>query len=256
MKLLSGILYSAGLLIFFSACSPAKHSFYFKNLQKDTTISAFVNPNFESKIKSGDNLGISINSLSAEENAKFNSTIVSGTSTASVPSYIVSPEGTIKMHRFGEIKVEGMTVKELTAKLQADLQPYLKEPFVNVSFLNHKVTIMGSVAKPQVLTITNDNVSLIDALVLSGDVNAEGKKDNILVIRESGDKKEIKRLNLEDHSIFNSEWYYLRPNDIVYVAPDLVKADKEERRKRLQTTLSLAASGLSLIIIIIDRLLR
>ncbi len=241
--------------IVFSSCQTAKSSFYFKTLTKDTTLSGFVNPVFESKIQPGDNLGISINSLSTEENLKFNSTIVSAVSTAvSVPSYLVSKNGTIKMHRFGEVKVVGLTRVELAEKLQKDLLPYLKEPLVNVSFLNHKITVMGAVNKPGVLNVTEDNISLLDALVLSGDITKDGKRDNILIIRENGNNKEVKKINLENSSIFSSPWYYLQPNDIVYVIPDYSKMDKDEQRRNRQTTVSLIVSGISILILILSRI--
>ncbi|RYZ56058.1 MAG: hypothetical protein EOP49_01415 [Sphingobacteriales bacterium] len=241
----------------FSACKVSKTSSYFKTLHNDTTIAGFVNPNLEVKIRKGDNLGISINSLSVEENKKFNNLVISeGVSGATVPSYAVSANGTIKMHRFGEIKVEGMTKRELAEKLQKDLLPYLKEPIVNVSFLNHKVTVIGSVARPQVLTLTDESLPILDALAISGDIVADGRRDHVLVIRDSADQRLVKKLNLEDHSVFSSPFYYLQPNDIVYVAPNYEKAEKDERRRSLQTTLGLAMSGISLVIIIIDRLLR
>ena len=188
---------------------------------------------------------------------KFNSIVLSeGVTSAAVPSYVVSAGGTIRMHRFGEIMVEGLTRKELADKLQKDLQLYLKEPLVNVSFLNHKITIIGSVARPQVLTITGESLPVLDALALSGDITPEGRKDNVLVIRDSADQRHVKKLNLEDHSVFSSPWFYLQPNDIVYVSPNYEKTEREDRRRRTQTTIGLAISGISLIIIIIDRLLR
>lgn len=244
-------------VVVFSSCTATKSSFYFKSLNKDTTLSGFVNSDFESKIKPGDNLGISINSLSTEENMKFNSTIVSAiTNSVSVPSYLVSKGGTIKMHRFGEVKVEGLTRGELAAKLQKDLLPYLKEPLVNVSFLNHKITVMGAVGKPGVLNITEDNISLIDALVLSGDITKEGKRDEVIIIRENGDNREVKKINLENSSIFSSPWYFLQPNDIVYVTPDYTKTDKEELRRRRQTTISLIVSAISIVILILTRFIK
>ena len=239
----------------FSSCQPTKSSFYFKNLSKDTTLVGVVNPNFESKIQPGDNLGISINSLSTEENLKFNNTVVSAvTATATVPSYLVSKQGTIKMHRFGEVKVDGLTTVELAEKLQNDLLPYLKEPLVNVSFLNHKVTVMGAVNRPGVINLVGNNISLIDALVLSGDITREGKRDDILIVRDNGISKEVKKVNLENTSIFSSPWFYLQPNDIVYVTPDFTKTDKEEQRRNRQTTISLIASGISIIVLILTRL--
>ena len=77
-----------------------------------------------------------------------------------------------------------------------------------------------------------------------------------MIIREEKDTKTIKHLNLEDHSIFSSPWYYIQPNDIVYVLPDAEKYAKEEKRRKFQTNLSLAASLVSLAVIILNLILR
>lgn len=244
-------------MVIFSSCKTTQSSFYFKNLNKDTTLTGFINPEYESKISIGDNLGISINSLSTEENVKFNSTIVSAVSTVvSVPSYLVSQNGTIKMHRFGEVKVVGMTTRELAEKLQKDLLPYLKEPLVNVSYLNHKVTVMGAVARPGVININENSLSLLDAIVLSGDISKEGKRDDILIIRENGNNREVKKVNLENSSIFSSPWYYLQPNDIVYVTPDYTKLEKEEVRRNRSTIISYVLSGISILVLILTRIIK
>lgn len=256
MRILSTAAYIFLIIVGFSSCKTTRMPAYFETLKADTVIAAYINSDFEMKIRKGDNLGISINSLSLEENAKFNTTVLTGGSAITVPGYIVNNEGRIKMYRLGEFSVEGMTRKELSAYIQENLKPYLKEPLVNVTFLNHKVTVMGSVGSPQILKITEEKITLLDALVASGDISDNGKVNQVLIIRDNGSEKQVKKVDLSDHSIFNSPWYYLQADDIVYVSPDFEKTDKEERRRRFQTTLSLAASGLSLIIIVIDRIIR
>lgn len=257
MRLILAAFASFGLLFFISSCKTIKPTGYFQTLQRDTTIQGFVSPSLDVKISSGDQLGISINSLSTEENLKFNNTILSGTQTmASTPAYPVDGLGNIKMHRLGLVQVAGLTRKELEKKLENALTPYLKEPLVNVSFLNHKVTVMGGVARPQVIGIQGDNMTVIDALVLAGDIGKEGRKDNVLIIRDSLDKKIIKKLNLEDHTVFSSPWSYLQPNDIVYVVPDYLKQEREERKRNLQTTLSLTVSVISLLLVILTRVIK
>ena len=132
----------------------------------------------------------------------------------------------------------------------------MKDPIVQVSFLNHKVTILGEVNKPQVLSLPEEQISLIDALVLSGDVTPNAKRSAITVIREEGNTKKVKHVNLEDNSLFSSPWYYVKPNDIILVSADNEKYVKEEKRRKLQTNLSLAASGITLLIIILDRVVK
>jgi len=178
------------------------------------------------------------------------------TTTGGAAIFAVDQDGNITLHKLGVIKAAGNTRKELAAIIQKDLMPYLKDPVVTVQYLNHKVTVMGEVERPQVINMADEQISVIDAIVTSGDVKQNARRDNILIIREEGNQKKVKILNLEDHSIFSSPWYYLQPNDIVYVVPDEAKRQREERRARFQSNFAIASASISLLVILLDRILR
>lgn len=240
---------------FLTSCAPSKSSYYFKTLQKDTTIAGLVDRNLESKIVNGDQLAINVSSLSKEEDVLFNS----GSSiigSGSLSPFIVDNSGNITVHKLGSVKAAGVTRRELASILQKSLIPYLKDPIVTVQYVNHKVTVMGEVEKPQVINMAEEQISVIDALVICGDVKSTAKRDNILVIREDQNQKKVKILNFEDHSIFSSPWYYLQPNDIVYVVPDEKRRQQDERRTRFQTNFAIVTGTISLLIIILDRIFR
>ncbi len=247
------------LLLLISSCKVTKPSFYFTNLQKDTTLKGFVTADFESKIIKGDRLSINVSSLSTLEDGLFNSAGLStgaASTTTTSGGYTVKQDGTVLLHRLGTTPVAGLTRKELSKQLENKLLAYMKEPIVQVNFLNHKITVLGEVRIPQVLAMPEEQLSLIDALVLSGDVTPNAKRNNITIIREEGTEKKVKHVNLEDNSIFSSQWYYVKPNDIILVSADTERFVKEENRRKLQTTLSLVASGISLLIIIADRVIK
>jgi polysaccharide export outer membrane protein len=228
-------------------------------LQKDTILKNFVVNDFELKIVKGDRLSIAVSSMSTIDDAIFNAIASSGAGAGNATStggYFVQQDGTVLLHRLGSIKVEGLTRRELSKKIESSLLPYLKDPIVQVNFLNHKLTLLGEVSKPQVLNLPEEQISIIDAIVLSGDITLIGKRNNITVIRENGTEKEVKHINLEDHSIFSSPWYYVKPNDIILVAADTEKYIKTEKRLKLQNTLSLVATGVSLALIILSRVVK
>jgi len=169
--------------------------------------------------------------------------------------YQVDAKGEIQVHRIGMVRAEGMTRKELKKKLESSLAPYLKDPVVTVRYLNHRVTILGEVAKPQVVTMPEERISILELLGISGDVTQFARRDNILVIRESEKGKEFKRLNLQDHSVFTSDWYYLKPDDVVYVEPNDKKMN-EEKRSKTQQNISIGLSALSTILVVIGLVTR
>ncbi len=245
--------------ISFASCTSPKNAYYFKTLPRDTTINTTVSRLTESTIRKNDQLAISISSLNPDEDRIYNAAALS-VASASTPGsggggYLVDANGNIQLHRLGSIHAEGMTRRELKNKIETDIKPYLKDPVVTVRYLNHRVTVIGEIASPSVISMPEEQLSILEVLGASGDISVLGKKDNILIIRETETGKQFKRLNLEDHSIFTSEWYYLKPDDVVYVEPNDKKI-KDEKRARTQQTVSLAISGISLAIIILDRIFR
>jgi polysaccharide biosynthesis/export protein len=252
------ILYSLVMLVF-SSCSIPKNSYYFKNLPRDTSINTTISRQQESLIRKNDQLAIMISSLNPEEDKVYNAAAVSlGTSTAGAGTnngYLVDMNGNIQLHRLGNIHAEGMTRRALKNKLETDIKPYLKDAVITIRYLNRRVTVMGEVGKPQVVPMPEEQLSLLEVLGASGDITLLGKRDNILIIRETETGKQFKRLNLEDQSVFTSEWYYLKPDDVVYVEPN-GKKEQDEKRARTAQTVSLALSGLSVVIIILNSLLK
>ncbi len=246
------------IFLMMHSCAIPKSYTYFKTIPKDTVISSVAFPDFESNIQKKDILGITVSSLNAELDMQFNGINKLNTEEFSSnqlnTGFFVDETGQINIHFLGKLKVEGMTKKQLKLKLEKDLQPYLKEPIVTIQFLNKKVTVIGSVASPKVLYINEEQLSLFDVLVNCGDLKDDALASDIMIIRDSADQKIIKHINLEDHSVFSSTWYYIKPNDLVYVKKDIVKYDKEERRSRTQTTVSMVASLVSLFIVVLNTL--
>jgi polysaccharide export outer membrane protein len=259
LSILRAFLYIVLTFVLFSCRVSSRPTAYFQNIEKDTIISLPSSVNAEIKIVTGDALQIIVSSLSKEEDLIFNAgsgkelTVLSEGHGA---GYMVGKDGTINIHRLGKLKVAGLTISALREKLEKDLEPYFKDLVVNVSFSNHKVTLLGDLAKPQVLSLPNYPLSILDALAFSGDLNMTARRDKVMLIREEDGKQRFKRLNLNDRSLLGSEWYYLKPNDVVYVPIDDEKKLQEDRRLKSIQTLSFVLSTLSLIIILVDRVLK
>ena len=236
----------AVFIIFFSSCETTKKVTYFQNIPKDTTLHNLVSKNWEATIQKADLLSITVASLSPENTAIFNAP---QNAMGALAGYLVDEGGNIDFVKLGKLHVEGISRKELKAKLEKELSPYLKEAVVSVGFLNRHVTLMGAVA-PQVLPMAVDNMTLLDALAAGGDIGTKGRPDNILVIREKDNGREFKRLNLTDESIFYSPYFYLQPNDIVYVEP------VKEKRQNTTRIVSYVTAGISFAIFVIDRIIK
>ncbi|MEP6949787.1 MAG: polysaccharide biosynthesis/export family protein [Ginsengibacter sp.] len=233
----------------FSSCTSTKKNIYFQSLQKDTTLRNLVSKNYEPKIQKNDLLGIVVTSLSPDiafYNTPQNS---AGPNAGPLNGYLVDENGNISFLKIGILHVEGMTRKELKDTLEKNLTPYLREVIVNVGFLNRHVTILGGITA-QVIPLVNNNMTILDALATGGDIGEKGRSDNILVIREKDDSKEFKRLNLADNSIFYSPYFYLQPNDIVYVEPVNITANHTAQ------IISYVTTGITFLIFILNLILK
>lgn len=212
------------------SCTAPKNVIYFQNLQKDTNLPVLVDNNFELKIRKSDLLYISIASPDPLSTPVFNapqgsltSSGTQGGGTAAINGYQVDNNGNITIYKIGAIHAEGLTRNELKLKLQKELSPYLKDVLVTIRFLSNHITMLGEVSKPQVITMADEKISVLEAIGMSGDLTITGRRDNVLVIRETPTGKQFKRLNLTDNSIFTSPFYYLKPDDVVYVEPTSLK---------------------------------
>ncbi len=257
-KTLYVVFFIMTVLVFFS-CSITKNVTLFNHLTKDTTLEAFVSEDLESKIQNKDIIEITVSSLSNEMDEKFNTTSkigIDNNSTTTNYGYAINENGEVNLHYIGKYKVVGLTRKQLSRNLEKALLPFMKEPIISVQYLNRKVTVLGEISSPKIIYMREEKMSLIDVIVGCGGMKENALADDIMIIRDSANQKIIKHINLEVNSIFSSDWYYSKPDDIVYIKRNSVQLDKEERRKTLQTTISLIASMVSLFIIILNILLK
>lgn len=243
---LPAFLYPLLAICLLPSCLSSKKTTYFQELNKDTTLTNLVHRPAETNIRSGDLLSVTVASLSPENTAIYN---VAPNALNGLQGYLVDSAGNIEVIKLGTLHVSGLSKYELKKILEQKLEPYLGQNVVTVGIQNRHVTLMGALS-PQVLPLT-ENMTILDALASAGDIGAKGKTDNILLIREknAGKEKTFKRLNLTDKSIFYSPYFYLQPNDIVYVEPAKEKA-------KILSVVSIVVSTTSFVLLLIDRIFK
>lgn len=220
--------------ISFSSCLRYKDIVNFQNGTKPLSeIADSIENHNELKIKPEDVIQVIITSYNKEEAAKFN--LFAGQNGLIQPGanltindplgYRIDSKGNIELPIVGQIHVGGMTMEEMRDEIYKKIKEtgYLKELNVIVRFLSFRVTILGEVNNPGSYVIASQKITVLEALGLAKDVNLFSKRNNILIIREIDGKRSYGRINLKSKEIFNSPWYYLQPNDIVYVQPHKAK---------------------------------
>ena len=141
--------------------------------------------------------------------------------------YLVEADGTINFPLLGEIKVVGMTRRQLVWLIQDRLakEKFIKDPVVTVRFLNFHISILGEVNRPGTYNISTERITLFEALSLAGDLTIHGRRNRVAVIRETNGVRTILYHDLRSRDIFQSPDYYLKQNDLVYVEPNRVRAE-------------------------------
>lgn len=242
----------------FSSCINTRKATYFNDVGNESFLEKFESP--EPILQKNDILSISVSSLNPEAAEIFNASNVTATQTSSstgtttqASGYLIDREGFIRFPLLGKIQASGKTKKDLRKEITQQLieKKLLLEPIVDVRYLNYKVSVLGEVQKPSVLTIPNEKVTILEALGLAGDLTIYAKRDNLLLIREEAGVKHTHRIDLTNDEIFTSPFYYLQSNDILYVQPNKAKVGSTSAAL---PWLPLIISALTFGIIIIDRL--
>jgi len=177
-----------------------------------------------------DRISIQVSALSPESAVPYNLSVAgSGVVSATASGYLVEKDGTILFPQLGKLQVEGKTLLEVRSYLLNALSKYLTDPVVTVQFANAKVLVMGEVGHPGTLQISDGKLNILEAITLSGDIPFTGRKDNVLVIREdSSGQRTFARVNLQSHKIYNSPYYFLRQNDLIFVEPTVQKIRQQQ----------------------------
>ena len=141
--------------------------------------------------------------------------------------YRIDRHGNIRLPRIGEINVLGYTTKEVRLKLEKEFLKYLKNKddfFVTVSLSGIKYTVIGEIESPGPKVIYQNRVTILDAISNSGDITVTGNKKKVEVWRSTinGRKKYV--LDLTQATVFDSEVFYIQPNDYINVVPLKQKA--------------------------------
>lgn len=244
------------------SCTSYKQLQYLQGNIDSTQYSQFKVP--EQRIQKGDQISIAVFSDNASASAMFNGSggiqqpsggLPSGNSGAVVSVvgsvYDVDQDGNIFFPQVGKLNVEGLTRDGLKVLLDSKLKDkYLINPYYTIRFLNLKITVFGDVRSPGIYPLVRENTNIFEALTLAGDLTEYGKRDNILVIREKDGKRVFARIDLTRPDVFNSPYYYLQQNDMVFV--DMRKSKSNRIDEAWTRNISLGFSIISLMFLIVN----
>ncbi len=213
-----------------SSCVSREKIVYYQNIEKNNTINT---KQFASTIQPDDLLMIIVSAQDPLAAAPYNlltdlsvrTDQQAGTGRRQQQLYLVDGDGYIDFPVIGRIKMGGKTEEEVSALLYTEVSKGILDPVINLRIMNFKVTVLGEVRKPGVHKINSERITLPEALSLSGDLTTYGKRNNIIITREENGKINTHKVDLTKADFINSDFYYLKQNDVVYVEPNSTKVN-------------------------------
>lgn len=167
-------------------------------------------------------------------------------------TYLIDNENAIEFPVLGRLVLGGLTRKEAIELLKTKLKPYINDPIITLRILNYKVVVQGEVARPGIVKVAAERITLPEALASAGDLTIFGRRDNILIIREEGGKKSYNFVDITKADFINSPFYYLSQNDVVYVEPNQARMNSS----RVGPDIGIILTSVSLLITIVALLIR
>ena len=245
-----------------TSCVTQKQLTYLHNVDSThaDSINAKFTPRTETILRPGDALTVFITAWDKEAVAPYNlPTVVyaaPGSSqvqtTPMLQYYIVDEKGDVTMPVLGAIHVAGLTRVEAQEAIRALLETQVVNPSVQVNLINAKVSVLGEVNRPGYVGMSGDRLTILEALAAAGDLTPYGKRDDVLVTREVDGKLEMARVDLRSADLYNSPFFYLQQNDVIYVSPNKVRAVSSANAGLWLSMVSTVASAATVIVTVVN----
>lgn len=241
---------AAWIVVAAASCSTPSKMMYLKDMAYNKDYPAPPAP--ELVIQTDDCLSIMVSSEAPELAAPF-TLLAGGADGKQIASfrYTVDRDGNIDFPVLGTLPVAGKTLKQIKEQIVSGIRNrgYIKDPIVNVTLDNFTVTVIGKTGN-KVLPVVGNSINLLQVIASTGDLNAQAKIKDVMVIRTENGIRRSYSVNLQSKSLFDSPVFYLKQQDVVYIKPRGSGLNSSG-----QTVMTFVNTGLSLVTIVSNFLL-
>ena len=214
------------LSLMFSSCTTKKQLVYLQKIDSTSTVNFFPKTQPRYRIQRQDILYIRIYTLNQEVSdlinqniAGYSQNLFQNETSLFINGYIVNDSGYIEIPILGMVHVLNKTLDEATEAVRKAAKVYLKDATIVVKLISFKFTVIGEVKKPNTYRNFNNQLTVLEAISMAGDITDYGDRNNVLVLRPNKEGTQTFRLDLTNKNILTSDGFFLLPNDIVYVEP-------------------------------------
>jgi len=254
MRVLQIFIFTFILSISFQSCVSKKEMLYLQDIASFNNTEVTYNNH---TLQVDDILKISVNTLMPEAALPYNNVpagnmVANSIDVMKIEGYLVSQTSTINFPVLGKISVKDKTAQDLENDIKKLLVDggYLINPNVTVRLLNAKVTILGEVQRPGTFSFTENNISLLQALGLAGDLTINGSREDVVVLRRLDGVQTTARINLTSANFLSGPYQMVKPNDVIVVNPNSAKLKTAGYVGNISTILGITSLLLSSIILL------
>ena len=217
--------------VVFASCVPQKKMLYLKNAQMaaENVSQEYINErSIDYKLQPGDNLYIRfVNTIDNQSAASLGESAYRSqlTSDASIylQSYTLDEDGYIELPLTGKMELKNLTVDQAKEKMQQEIDKFVNQTTLIVKLSNFNMTVLGEVTRPGMYKVYQSQINLFEAMALAGNMTSFAKRSDVKIIRQTDHGSEIVTVDMGEADILSSPYYYLKPNDIIYVEPLKIK---------------------------------
>lgn len=225
-RLFKSLIWIGIITIVLSSCVPQKKMLYLQANSEADSVNSFVNERkIDYRVQPGDNLYIRVVTLDPTTTTLLNPLASgngqTGGNDASIylQSYTVNEAGYLDFPMIGEIFVRNMNVDEIRDVISEKLAEYLKELVVIVKLVNFNITLLGEVKAPGTYKIYQTDINLFEAISMGRDLTDFANRNKIAIIRQTKTGSSVHFVDMTRKDILGSDYFYLKPNDIIYAQP-------------------------------------
>jgi len=253
-KLFVYMLIPVAMMIFFSSCTRHNQLVYLQHVDSLKTGTFYPKNRPEYRIQTRDILYIRIYTLNQDISNLINQTmgasqqnLFQNETNLFINGYTVNDSGCVEIPVLGQIIVADKTMDQAISSIRERASQYLKDATIIVKLVSFKFSVLGEVNRPGTYSNFNNQLTVLEAISMAGDINDYGNRRHILVLRPTKEGTKTFRLDLTDKDILASDGFFLLPNDIVYIEPI-----KSKMIKINIPTISLVLTGISTLVLIMN----
>jgi polysaccharide biosynthesis/export protein len=215
------------VLLFLASCVSQKNIKLIQEKVNKEMTSQFENPRITSyRVQPGDNLYVRVYSVDPKTSKFFQADFpyLMNSTYQYLNTFVVDENGYIAFSFIEKLYVKGLSIPEVQKALQAQLDLYFKETTAFVKLVNFQVGVLGEVNTPGNFTIEQDQITILQAIGLAKGITDFGNYKKVKLVRQTSKGSEVYLVDLTDNKLLESPYYYLVPNDVVYIEPRNAKS--------------------------------